>query len=179
MIKKSIVVIALFMVIFLVSCQRYKNYFTPIEVNLNKYQNIHIQWVDFREKDWRVHGYQNIEDWKNDIEYLNQTFQYNLESYWLVGKKVTFSKKIDSKDYPKDGLLITFDDIYIDYNHYNLYLSIKFIDISTNKLLLEIYRDKYFGNSYGFTGYLSCSLDNISQRISWIILQKKMSNMLG
>ena len=178
-IRKILLTVALVIVVLIFGCQRYKNYFTPVEVDLNRYSNIHIQWIDFAEKNWRVHGYDKIDDWKKDIEHLNRIFQENLENYWLAGKDVTFSKDKDSTNYPKDGLLVAFDDVYIDYDHYYLYLSIKFIDLSSNKLLMEIKRKGYFGNSYGFIGYLTCSLDNVSQRITWVIMQKKKRNYLG
>ncbi|MHA1630048.1 MAG: hypothetical protein ACTSVS_07645 [Candidatus Heimdallarchaeota archaeon] len=147
-------------------------------IDLTKYNKIHVHWIDFREMYWRAHGYNNIDDWKNDIAYLNESFQMNLGQYWLAGKEVIFSENKDSKNYPPEGLLVTFDDVYIDYNNYYLHLSMKFTDLSNNETLLKLEQEAYYGNNYGFTGYLTYALDNVAQRIAWVIMQKKKRNLL-
>ncbi|MCG8335897.1 MAG: hypothetical protein MJE63_15385 [Proteobacteria bacterium] len=105
-------------------------------------------------------------------------FQSNLEQYWLQNKKVSFTQEKNDKKYPSGGLLITFDDAGIDYNNYNLHLSLKFIDLKTKEVLHTVSKKAYYGNQWEFKGYLSYALDKVSQQIIRIILKKKKSNLL-
>ena len=148
------------------------------DVEMTFYENIHVSWIDFLEENWPIHGYRNVDDWKNDIEYLNRNFQLNLKGYWLDNKNLSFSDNKNFTDYPAEGLLIALDEVFIDSNNYKLYLSIEFIDLKTNETLLKLKKRAYYGNQFGFTGYLTYALDEVSQRITLEILQKGKRNLL-
>jgi hypothetical protein len=147
--------------------------YSPVNVDFSKYNDIHVDWVDLIERDWRAHGYNTEEEWKNDIEYVNLSFQKYLQEYYLIDKKLTFSDKKNFTNYPTQGLLIKFGNVFIDYGHYQLYLSIKFVDLETNQTLLDIERRAYFGNQWGFTGFLNYALYEVSKQLSWAILKIK------
>ncbi|MCE5263790.1 MAG: hypothetical protein LLG97_09680 [Deltaproteobacteria bacterium] len=173
-ILKQLIIVSIF-AFFLLSCRSLfkESAYSPVNVDFSKYDNIHVDWVDLIEKDWRMHGYSNEDEWKNDIEYLNLNFQKYLEEYYLIGKKLTFSNNKNFADYPIQGLLIKFGDVFIDYSHYQLYLSIKFVDLKTNQTLLELERRAYFGNQWGFAGFLHYSLYEVSKQLSWVIMKIK------
>lgn len=176
-ILKNIALIAL--LVFSSACaQTTSNKYKPVNVDFRKYRTVHVDWINLMEKNWRIHGYHSTREWKSDIAYLNRGFQSGLEQYWLQGKKVSFSREKDDKKYPSRGLLITFDDAVIDYNTYNLHLSLKFVDLKTKEVLYTVSREAYYGNQWGFKGFLSYALDEVSRQITWIILKKKKSNLL-
>jgi hypothetical protein len=172
-------IIVLILVPFLMGCPRLfrdlvrESIFSPVNTDFSKYKNIHVDWLDLIEKDWQIHGYHNEDEWKKDIEYLNKDFQMYLEQYYLIGKKLTFSNNKNYSNYPTQGLLIKFGDVSIDYNHYQLYLSIKFVDLETNRTLLELQKRAYFGDQFGFVGFLNQSLYEVSRQLTWVVLKKR------
>jgi len=171
---KRLMIVSILM-LFLLGCRSpfRESIFGPVDTDFSKYKNIHVDWVDLIEKDWRIHGYRNEDEWKKDIEYVNQDFQMYLEQYYLIGKKLTFSNNKNFSNYPTQGLLIKFGDAFIDYNHYQLYLSIKFVDLETNQTLLELKKRAYYGDQWGFLGFLNQSLYEVSRRLTWVILKEK------
>lgn len=177
---KRITLFALLPLLFMLGCSgSTQSDDVAITVDLRNYQNIHIDWINFDEDNWRLHGYGTIEEWKSDIRYLNEGFQVNLKKYWLPGKNLSFSTgKFDNK-FPGKGLLITFDDITIDYDNYYLYLSMAFTDLQTKQVLVTIEKLPYYGNQWGFTGFLSYALDEVSKRITWLVVQEEKPNLLN
>jgi len=162
-----------------VSCTSSPNYTKEdISVDLKGYRSVHIDWVDLIEEDWSRLHYGDSTEWKNDINMLNKNFQNNLKKYWLNNINLTVAKSARSSTNSRSGLLVKFREVYVDYDNYNLHLTIDYIDLNSKRLLKTVKREAYYGNNWGLTGYLSYALDEVSERITWDILQERKKNYL-
>lgn len=128
---------------------------------LQKYQAIYLGWLDLHEKDWILHGYGNQEYYTLFIARLNAIFQADCKRNWLAGKTVTGAQDMTNKGRPSAGLYILFEDVDVEYDRYYLHVTLHFIDIETGQTLLTLRNQSFYGNNWGFEGYLTYATKEI------------------
>jgi len=124
-----------------------------------------VGWVDFREDDWALHGYENKADWAAKVTILNTELVRLCLPKYLIGKTIVGAKEKGDENAAGYDLYIKFSDVLIDYNKYHLYLSIHFIDPKTTNEIGSLPAMPYFGNDWGLVNYLKSALDEASQKI--------------
>jgi len=133
--------------------------------DMSRTSHIFLGWIDMREDDWAVHGYSSKADWASAVTGLNGALAGFCQSKYLISKTVVGAKDKGDENAAGYDPYIKFSDVLIDYNQYNLYLSIHFIDPKTNTEIGAIPARPYFGNDWGFVNYLMAALDEVSQKI--------------
>lgn len=139
-------------------------------IELNSYNNIFLGWVDLNKEHWSLHGYKSIEDWSDAIDRLNNIFQASCKTRHLSKKTITGALQKDDKRYEGADLYLEFSNIQIDYDHYDLYLVIDFIDVKTQKIVYSIPRTKYYGSAWGFEDFLKAALEKVNEKIAKTII---------
>jgi len=127
---------------------------------------VFLGWVDLVPDDWQLHGFSSKAEWSETVDALNGFFQRSCTSKWLADRTVTGAKSINDVDATGHDVLIKFSDVRIDYDHYELYLSIHFINPKDNSEFRVIRTSPYGVNKFGFTRYLRASLESVAKRVS-------------
>jgi hypothetical protein len=139
-------------------------------------KSVFIGWVDLGLDDWGVHGYSTKPEWATAVDRLNNVLQRMSQTDWLPGRTVVGAKDLSDQNASAYDLQVRFSDVKIDYNTYQLYLSIHFIDPKTNAELAVIPARAYYGDDWGFVRYLKAALDEVGLKIQVEVLgalQKK------
>ena len=163
-----LIIIYVLLILGCVSSQN-KTLSSKANVDLSKYNNIHLGWIDFKAEDWELYAYQDKESWENAIGRLNKKFQMQCKSYF-VGKDVTASSNSENIPVKENILYIKFNNIHIDQFNYIVYTTIDFIDLSTNNTLLTIPDFPFYGKTVGFQNMLQSVLSEIT-----ILLKKELN----
>ena len=91
---------------------------------------------------------------ESTVDSLNNVLQRLSQTDWLPGRMVVGAKDLSDQNASAYDLQVRFSDVKIDYNTYQLYLSIHFIDPKTNAELAVIPARAYYGDDWGFVRYL-------------------------
>ena len=143
--------------------KRYLNKESTADMSAMK--TIFLGWVDMKPDDWKVHEYGSKEEWAAVINTLNRAFQQDCATTRLSGRTVTAANDQADENAAGQDLSIRFSDVRIDYNYYLLYLSIHFIDPKTKAEIAAIPVRGYYGNAWGFDGYLKAALAEVGRKI--------------
>jgi hypothetical protein len=103
--------------------------------------------------------------WIDAINSLNSLFQQRCQSQYLSGRKIAAAKSNGDENASGNDLYIKFSDVRIDYDNYQLILSIHFIDPKTNAEIAMIPARPYYGNASGITEVLNAALDEVGKRV--------------
>jgi|ERR1035441_356937 hypothetical protein len=126
---------------------------------------IFVGWVDLKEDAWSIYGYSSRDDWATTVAGLNIQFLGLCQTKLVVGKTIDGAKNNGDGNAAGYDLYVKISDVLIDYAHYHLYMSIHFIDPTTNVEIGSIPARPYFGHGFGFAKYLRNALDEASQKI--------------
>jgi len=137
-------------------------------IELNSYNRIFLGWIDLHKEHWALHGYRVLEAWSGVINRLNNVFQINCKIQHLTNKEISGALHMNDSGYKDKDLYLEFYDIRIDYNNYNLYLAIDFIDVKTQKILYTIPQTSYYGSAWGFENYLTAALEEVNKKIKLV-----------
>ena len=83
----------------------------------------------------------------------------------MSGRKIAAAKSNGDENATGNDLYIKFSDVRIDYDNYQLILSIHFIDPKTNAEIAMIPARPYYGNASGITEVLNAALDEVGKRV--------------
>jgi len=139
--------------------------FQGATIELNSYNHIFLGWIDLHEDHWALHGYRSSEVWSSAINRLNNAFQTSCSVNYLTDRKVTGAAFKEDENFVGNDLFIKFSDVLIDYNNYNLYLTIDFIDVKTQKILYTFPKTSYYGSAWGFENYFRAALEEVNKKI--------------
>ena len=103
--------------------------------------------------------------WIDAINSLNSLFQQRCQSQYLSGRKIAAAKSNGDENATGNDLYIKFSDVRIDYDNYQLILSIHFIEHKTNAEIAMIPARPYYGNASGITEVLNAALDEVGKRV--------------
>jgi hypothetical protein len=144
--KSRIFSLLAFFIIFITGCK--SNYLITSEskptLPLNKYTKIHVGWLDLREQDWKVLGYDNIQIWRELIREENVAGLFKYVKEFLPGREYSFASSKSDSDVKNMDLSIKFSVSGIENykqvpfrpGHVDISAEVHFIDVKTNK---EIY----------------------------------------
>jgi len=150
------------------SASRYgvKRYMTKeTTVDMKNMHRIFVGWVDLGPDEWAAHGYDNKTQWSDIINSLNAAFASSLPAMYLQGRTIVAAKNKGDEDASGCDLYIKFSDVYVDYDHYHLLLSIHFIDPKTNTEIGSIPARPYYGDNWGLRGYLDYALKEVAKKL--------------
>ena len=91
---------------------------------------------------------------------LNQSL-----AHCVADRTVTAAKDKDDTNFAGNDLYIKFQDVRIDYEHYHLIVGIHFIDPKTNTEIGMIPARPYYGNDWGFKGFMNAALDKVCEKV--------------
>ena len=83
----------------------------------------------------------------------------------MPGRIITAAKGKGDENAAGSDLYIKFSDVRIDYNNYELILSIRFIDPRTSSEIASIPVRPYYGDARGVAGYLKAALDEVGTKL--------------
>jgi hypothetical protein len=151
------------------SASRYgvKRYLTKeTTVDMKNMKTICVGWVDLGPDQWAAHGYDTKAEWSGVIDGLNAQFASSLPAIYLPGRTIVTAKD-KGEDIPTEcELYIKFSDVYVDYDHYHLILSIHFIDPKTHTEIGMIPARPYYGDDWGLRGYLNYALKEVATKLT-------------
>jgi hypothetical protein len=144
-------------------------------VDMKNMNDIFLGWVDFSPDEWVLYRHEGSlftsgvpfskAEWIDAISSLNSLFEQSCQSRYLPGRIITASKGKGDENAAGDDLYIKFSDVRIDYDNYQLILSIHFIDPKTNSEIATIPVRPYYGNASGISEYLKAALDEVAIKI--------------
>jgi hypothetical protein len=85
---------------------------------------------------------------------------------YLPGRTIVAAKDKGEDITTGCDLYIKFSDVYVDYDHYHLVLSIHFIDPKTNTEIGKIPARPYYGDDWGLKGYLNWALKEVGTKLA-------------
>jgi hypothetical protein len=83
----------------------------------------------------------------------------------VLDRDVTVAKDKDDVSTAGYDLYIKFRDVNIDYEYYHLIVGIRFIDPKTNTEIAMIPARPYYGNDWGFKGFMNAALDQVCKKV--------------
>lgn len=173
----SILILILFSLLVLAPAQPTLNA-TPLAEGqataLNSYNKIFLGWIDLDADAWALHEYTTKGDWSAAIDQLNNVFQTSCKTKYLSDKTITCAARPNDPAYNTNELYIRFYDVRIDYNKYNLYLAIDFIDVKAQKILFTLPQNKYYGSAWGFENFLGAALEKVNKQIQSTIRKQSV-----
>jgi hypothetical protein len=145
-------------------------------VDMKNMNHIFLGWVDFSSDVWMFYRHRTASswttgdpfskaEWTDAISSLNSLFQTDLQSRYLPGRTITAAKKKGDEDAAGNDLYIKFSDVRIDYDNYQLFLSIHFIDPKTKSEIASIPARPYYGDASGILEYLVAALDEVGTKL--------------
>jgi len=135
-------------------------------VDMKNMKNVCVGWIDLDPDEWGAHGYDTKAEWSGVIDGLNAQFASSLPAMYLTGRTVVAAKG-KSEDIPTGcDVYVKFSDVYVDYDHYHLILSIHFIDPKTGTEIGSIPARPYYGDDWGLRGYLAWALKEVGIKLS-------------
>jgi hypothetical protein len=135
----------------------YKNKETTVDMSNMK--RIFVGWVDLPTEEGALYGYEKA-DWIALMAGLNQSL-----SHCIADRIVTAAKDKDDNNSVGNDLYIKFQDVRIDYEHYHLVVGIHFIDLKTNAEIGMIPARPYYGNDWGFKGFMNAAVDEVCKKL--------------
>ncbi len=136
---------------------------------LSGYQQVHLGWLDLREENWALYGYYDQETFAKFIKRLNSYFQADCRTRHLKSKNLSFTSSATDEKFPSTGLLISFEEINPDYDSYLLSLTIKLTDLNTGETKLVFKNRSFYGDNWGFEGYLIEATKDIGAMLGVVI----------
>jgi hypothetical protein len=131
---------------------------------------IFIGWVDLKEDNWVLAG-EDKDYWVSTIRMLNAQILGSCQRS-LPGKTVVGAKDKGDENTAGYDLYVKFSDVLIDNGHHlipsqagRLYVSIHFIDPTTNAEIGAIPPGPYVGNAWRFVDKLRSALDEVSEKV--------------
>jgi hypothetical protein len=144
-------------------------------VDMKNMGHIFLGWVDLNPDEWVLYRHEGSlftsavpfskAEWTDAISSLNSLFQQSCQSRYLHGRIVTAAKGKGDENAAGDDLYIKFSDVRIDYDNYQLILSMHFIDPKTNSEIASIPARPYYGNASGISEYLKAALDEVGTKV--------------
>jgi hypothetical protein len=131
-------------------------------VDLSRYDNVYIGYLDLNADSWDVYNYEDKQSWVQAIEHLTATFQAQIKKN-LATKNVLMQSNKEETPQGKSGLYIKFEKVFIDQFEYKLYATIDFIDLETNAKLYTVPHISFYGNEYGFENMLNATLIELAK----------------
>jgi hypothetical protein len=135
----------------------YRNKETTIDMSNMK--RVFVSWVDLPTEEGALYGYEKA-DWIALMTGLNQSL-----AHCVADRTVTAAKDKDDTNFAGNDLYIKFQDVRIDYEHYHLIVGIHFIDPKTNTEIVMIPARPYYGNDWGFKGFMNAALDKVCEKV--------------
>jgi hypothetical protein len=135
----------------------YKNKETTVDLSNKK--RIFVGWIDLPTEEGAPSGYEKA-DWTALMAGLNQSL-----SSCVADRTVTAAKSKDDVNAAGNDLYIKFQDVRIDYEHYHLIIGIHFIDPKTNTEIGMIPARPYYGNDWGFKGFMNAAVENVCEKV--------------
>jgi hypothetical protein len=137
--------------------KEYKNKETAVD--MSKMQRIFIGGINLPAEEGALYGYERV-DWIEMMAALNQKL-----SRCVLDHNVTVAKDKDDVNTAGYDLYIKFQDVNIDYEYYHLIVGIHFIDPKTNAEIAMIPARPYYGNDWGFKGFMNAALDKVCEKV--------------
>jgi hypothetical protein len=144
-------------------------------VDMKNMNHIFLGWVDFNPDEWVLYRHEGSlftsdipfskAEWTDAISSLNSLFHQSCQSRFLSGRTIAAAKGKGDEDAAGNDLYIKFSDVRIDYDSYQLFLSIHFIDPKTNSEIAAIPMRPYYGDASGITEYLKAALDEVGTKL--------------
>lgn len=145
-------------------------------VDMKNMDHIFVGWVDFSPDMWMFYSHKTATrwvtgdpfskaEWTDAIGSLNSLFQSDLQSRYLPGRTITAAKDKGDENAVGNDLYIKFSDVRIDYDDYQLILSIHFIDPKTKSEIAFIPARPYYGDASGILECLKAALDEVSTKL--------------
>jgi len=128
-------------------------------VDMSKMQHIAINALDLPTEEGALYGY-GKDDWTELMTGLNQKL-----SRCVLDRDVTIVNSLGSSDATKYDLYIKFKDVNIDYEYYHLIVGIHFIDPKTGADISVIPARPYYGNDWGFKGFMNAAMDEVCKKV--------------
>ena len=128
-------------------------------VDMSKMQRIFIGGINLPTEEGALYGYEKA-DWSELMAGLNQKL-----SRCVLDRDVTIAKDKDDVNTAGYDLYIKFKDVNIDYEYYHLIVGIHFIDPKTNTEIGMIPARPYYGNDWGFKGFMNAALDKVCDKV--------------
>ncbi len=139
------------------SVKEYKNKETSVD--MSKMQRIFIGGINLPTEEGALYGYDK-DGWIEMMAGLNQKL-----SRCVLNRNVTVAKDKDDVNAAGYDLYIKFQDVNIDYEYYHLIVGIHFIDPKTNAEIAMIPARPYYGNDWGFKGFMNAALDKVCEKV--------------
>lgn len=147
--KKTVILclLPIFFFIILLGCRKHvPENESPAVPLFDKYKKIYVDWLDLKEEDWKVHGYESVEQWREVILEMNMDAFHRFLKELIPGKEFSFSTSISGEPGKDMELHIKFSDCNIIYHAPRPFrgrwievpVNIHYIDLKTNK---EIYTE--------------------------------------
>lgn len=127
--------------------------------NMSKMQRIFIGGINLPTEEGALYGYEKA-DWIELMAGLNQKL-----SRCVLDRDVTVAKGKDDVNTAGYDLYIKFRDVNIDYEYYHLIVGIQFFDPKTNAEIAMIPARPYYGNDWGFRGFMNAALDKVCEKV--------------
>jgi hypothetical protein len=128
-------------------------------VDMSKMQRIFIGGINLPTEEGALYGYEKA-DWIEMMAGLNQKL-----SRCVLDRDVTIAKDKDDVNTTGYDLYIKFQDVNIDYENYHLIVGIHFIDPKTNTKIAMIPARPYYGNDWGFKGFMNAALNQVCKKV--------------
>ena len=151
--------VAILCCILSLSCARSRAYVeseSPEASLFGKYRKVHVDWLDLKEEDWKVHRYESIQEWRKVIYEMNVDAFHKYLKKMIPDKEFSFATSISDEPGKDVELRIGFSE----YNIVNyrpvpgrsfgrgwieLPIKIHYIDLKTNK---EVYTESVTAIGY-------------------------------
>jgi hypothetical protein len=144
-------------------------------VDMKNMDHIFLGWVDFNPDAWVLYRHEGSlftsaipftrAEWTDAISSLNSLFLQSCQSQYLPGRIITAAKGKGDENAAGNDLYIKFSDVRIDYDNYQVILSIHFIDPKTSSEIASIPARPYYGNASGIPEYLKAALDEVATKL--------------
>ncbi len=144
-------------------------------VDMKNMNHIFLGWVGFNPDEWVLYRHEGSfwmtaipfskAEWTDAISSLNSLFHQSCQSRYLPGRIITAAKGKGDENAAGNDLYIKFSDVRIDYDNYQLILSIHFIDPKTNSEIATIPVRPYYGDASGISEYLKAALDEVGTKL--------------
>jgi hypothetical protein len=128
-------------------------------VDMSKMQRIFIGRINLPTEEGALYGYEKA-DWIELMAALNQKL-----SRCVLDRDVTVAKDKDDVNAAGYDLYIKFQDVNIDYEYYHLIVGIHFVDPKTNAEITMIPARPYYGNDWGFKGFMNAALNKVCEKV--------------
>jgi hypothetical protein len=145
-------------------------------VDMKNMNHIFLGWVDFSPDVWMFYQHKTATrwttgdpftkaEWTDAMSSLNSLFQTDLRSRYLPGRTIAAAKNKGDENAAENDLYIKFSDVRIDYDNYQLFLSIHFIDPKTKSEIASIPARPYYGDASGILECLIAALDEVGTKL--------------